>query len=183
MRLDYLCLGHTPDEETWNDPDRPNVCHAVASFKRFEFLQKLSVPKSALFAYFTHEQDRGLLPQRSHQTLTDILPLSVEEIEIFCEYEKFTAEDIAVLRNPGPEHLQNVTIFNCFLKTLISTRDGEGSAHEATIMKNKLKHLEPYFNLVRTRHNHFLDNVAIGTPQEKQLFCNYGTGDEETDSD
>ncbi|KXS96509.1 hypothetical protein AC578_6299 [Pseudocercospora eumusae] len=98
----------------------------LGSLLEMQHLRKLAVPKIALSDVFDDPAERG-----KEWRLAEILPNSVEEVEIFCEGADFTEDDKALLEAPGTARLQDITIFNCTRSKWISKARGEGSMHKA----------------------------------------------------
>lgn len=90
------------------------------SLQSLKNLRKLSAPYIAMLGAFDNVQ------QRDHDwTLPEVLPGSLEELEIFCEEIDFKYSDVALLSAPGMHRLQDLTIWNCTRDRCISRVHGE----------------------------------------------------------
>lgn len=101
-------------------PDTINN-QGLGSLAGLKQLRKLSAPHVALFGLFNdpHLRDRDW-------TLDEILPTSLEELEIGCEGAEFEADDIALLYAPGTQSLRDVTIWDRGHEKWISRDHGVG---------------------------------------------------------
>ncbi|SMR54722.1 unnamed protein product [Zymoseptoria tritici ST99CH_1A5] len=80
-------------------------------------LRRLAVPHFALFGWFDD------VNERDHDwTLAEILPSSLEELDIFCADVSFKKEEMALLGAAGTENLLRMTIWNCLRTKRYSRR-------------------------------------------------------------
>ena len=88
----------------------------------FKHLRKLFVPYFALFGVFDNPQER----RGQTLTLAQLIPTSLEELEVVCEGVDFSEDDKAVLNAPDTSRLRDLTIWNCTRDKWISRARGEG---------------------------------------------------------
>lgn len=158
FRLDYLYRGLERNKPWGLSFEGSSRCQfqPLRALTHFPRLRKLSVPEIFLFGECVHPEDgKCHLHIEKDRDLAQVLPTSVQELDILSENEEFSEDDRMLLNAPWIENLHNVTVFNCFQEKWISKRDGEGSVDDAIIEKNKLACFEPSFKALMTRRHHF----------------------------
>lgn len=78
------------------------------------------MPYIALFGIFDDVEERD-----HDWTLAELLPSSLEELDIFCEGLDFTESDMALLGASGTSGLRDITTWNCTRERWISRAHGE----------------------------------------------------------
>ncbi|KAK4496286.1 hypothetical protein PRZ48_012266 [Zasmidium cellare] len=152
LELDYLYLGLQESEELQPCLKDHTGCNPITDLSSFQHLRRLSVPAFSLFGCRVTHDRQHVHQFQGYDRAAQILPRTLTALEVLCEREHFTNDDLKILRIA--EWLEDVTIFNCFREKWISRRHGEGSVGEKAIQENKDAHLRPLFNPRITRKDY-----------------------------
>lgn len=100
----------------------------LGSLCDLKYLRKVSVPYIALFGVFDDEE------LRDHDwTLAELLPDSVERLDIFGEELDFTERENTLLSTPGVTNLSELTIWNCTRNKSITSVRNEGDEGQPSL--------------------------------------------------
>ncbi|KAF2166861.1 hypothetical protein M409DRAFT_22914 [Zasmidium cellare ATCC 36951] len=162
LRLDYLYLGLASSAKCHRALKEHSACRPITDLKFFPRLKALSVPAFALFGCRINDQGQHVPRVDTYYQLQYLLPWTLTELEVVCDNEHFTDDDMDMLRMVGPEWLDDVIIVNCFREKWISRRHGEGSVGERAVRRNKTAYLDAFFNPLMTRQHHFHLDCRLG---------------------
>ncbi|CZT16701.1 uncharacterized protein RCC_02536 [Ramularia collo-cygni] len=119
--LQIISVGAFPGPGVFRQTGGTKVNNlGIGSLHRLRHLRKLRVPSIVLFGVFEDVEERD-----HDWTLPELLPSSLEELDVLCEGKEFTDHDLSLLDSVGMDSLRSVTIRNCFRNQWIS-RDRSG---------------------------------------------------------
>lgn len=122
--LENICLDIAPHAQLRDiQPNVPVNSEGIGlALTGLKHLRKLSAPYVALFGVFDNPYEQDVA-----WDLPEIVPNSIEEIEVFSEGVEFSHDDRALVKKaPGSSRTYDITVRNCTRTKWISKSRGEG---------------------------------------------------------